>query len=526
MEMSFLMSTPIKEKSLLTTVSVMMVITLVGKAMGVLRDRMIAVNYGTGTIEATAFQQANLLPRLFLDVMFAAVFAASFIPVFNQYLENKGKQAAFDLAARFVLLIFMMTATIAILGMIFASPVLILVHGNVAPEVNALATVLLRILFPTLILSGVAFSLTGILHSLGEFNIPAAMSVATNGIILIYFFFFIDYFGIYGLAVAFVIGWGMQLLIQVPFLVKQKFRLRWFKVAPWRDEGIRQIAQLSLPVMVATWVGPVNLWVNSRAASSLNDGGHSFNAIIYANSLYVVIAGLFILSLANVLLPKLSRFAVSEDWDGFASFLRGRLRGLFFLLFPTTFGLMAIAEPLVRLVYEDGLFQEKSVAVTSTALFFFSLGITGFGLQSILSRACYALQDGRAPLITGIIAMAVNLVLSFTLAPIMEIGGIALASSIAISTAAVGLFVMLRRKMPNHSLWTREMTLDAVKMLAMSIIMYLAVRHGTGRLELSRLFAVAVPVGFGATVYMVGCFALKIPETQALLNWLKNKKFG
>jgi len=279
--------------------------------------------------------------------------------------------------------------------------------------------------------------------------------------------------------------------------------------------------------MVATWVGPVNLWVNSRAASGLHDG-HSFNAIFYANSLYVVITGMFILSLANVLLPKLSRLAVNSDWDGFAIFLRGRLRGLFFLLFPTTFGIMAISEPLVRLVYFGGLFQDESVAVTSTALFFFSLGITGFGLQSILSRACYALQEGRAPLLTGIMAMAINLVLSFSLAPIMGIGGIALASSIAISSAAIGLFVMLRRKLPEQSLWTRDMTLDAAKMLAMSVIMYFAVRHGTARLELElpRLFAVLIPAGFGAAVYMAGCFALKIPETRALLDWLKNKKLG
>jgi len=523
-----------KSKPLTATIGIIMLITLAGKVMGLMRDRMLGVHFGTYTIEGTAFMQASQLPRLFLDIMFASVFASSFIPVFNEFLETKGKKAAYDLAARFIGVIGFLTLAVTILGILLAAPLYTLFFQGelTSPEVRVLGIQLLRVMFPLMIFSGVAFSLAGILQSLGEFNIPAAMSVASNGIILLYFFFFIDRFGVYGLAGAFLIGWLAQVLIQVPFLIKQGFRLDLKGLAgAWNDEGIQKIAKLALPIIVATWVVPVNLLVNGRASLDLYGGEHGFMAINFAHTLYTIITGLFVLALANVMLPKLSALATKGDLAAFTEFLRTSLRSLVFLLLPIAFGIMAIAHPLVRLVFTGGRFQETSVSITATALFFLSMGILGFGLQIILSRACYALQDGSPPLITAIIAMVINFILSFTLAPVMEIGGPALASAIAISVAAAGLFIMLRRKLKGHSIWTWEMTADAVKMLVVAVVVFFTARYVLGLAEgmlgqydeetlFFRLITVAIPAAVGVGVYMVGCLLLRVREARLALAFV------
>jgi len=509
------------KQKLFSTVGLMMAITLCGKVMGIMRDSMQAMYYGTYSAEAIAFTQAAFLPRNFLDIMFASVFSASFIPVFNRYLETKGQEAAFDLAARFIKLLLLVTVAVTIFAIVFAEPIysIFLDAEAQAPEVRPLGIRLLRIMFPIMVISSLAFSLTGILQSLGQFNIPAAMSIASNGVILLYYFLFIGYFGVYGLAVAFVVGWSAQVLIQIPFLLKRGFFKR---RQDFTHEGaLKEIGRLSLPVMVASWLAPVNLLVNTRASGNLYGGEHGFPALIYANNLYTVITGLFVLSLANVLFPTLSKLAAREDFTGFAEFMQSCLRGMLFLLLPMTFGLMAIAEPLVSLVYQRGRFDEISVEITAIALFFFSIGIVGFGLQVILSRACFALQDGRGPLVTALVAMLINFVLSFTLAPSMEIGGPALASAVAITVAGVALLFRLMKRLP-QSIWTFNMSVNIAKMLFLAVLMYAAVSFVLDALTLdSQILSLVIPAGFGAFIYIIGALLLGIPEAKEVFTFAR-----
>ncbi|MCL2839480.1 MAG: murein biosynthesis integral membrane protein MurJ [Defluviitaleaceae bacterium] len=520
-----------QDKPIFATVGIMMVVGFIGKIMGLFRDRMLVVHYGTDTAESIAFTAASVLPRVFLDIMFAAVFSASFIPVFNEYLETKGKREAFNLAARFIMMIGFITLAMTVLFIMLASPIFDIFVGAEYDNVviSTLGVHLLRILFPLMFLSGLAFSLASMLQSLGNFNIPAAMSIVSNGIILLYYFFFIDYFGIYGLAITFLIAWGAQIIIQIPFLVKHRFKLS-FRNFTWRDEGLRKIAQLSLPVMVATWVAPVNLLVNGRV-SNIYGGEHGYVAINLAHGLYSIIAGLFVLSLANVILPKLSRLATLGNMNAYAESVRDSLKSLFFLLIPMTFGLMAIAHPLVRLVFQSGDFGHESTLVTSTALFYFSLGILGFGLQVILCRAFYAIQYGRAPLITGIIAMVINLILSVMIAPIIGIGGPALASSISISISAILLFIILRHKLPNQLFWTRDMTIDTIKIIIISIAMFFVAKHTLYFTEsffdeitfLARIFTILIPVILGAGLYILGCFLFRVSALRKITTQLWRK---
>ncbi|MCL1998417.1 MAG: murein biosynthesis integral membrane protein MurJ [Turicibacter sp.] len=505
---------------MISKIGIVIVIAAIGKIMGVLRDRMQAVHFGTYGAEALAFSQASLLPRLFLDIMFASILSASFIPIFNRYLENKGREAALDLAASFVKLALILTTAFTVVAIILAAPIYTMLLSGEAlpPETELLGIRLLRIMFPLLIISGLAFTFTGILQSLGKFYIPAAMSIASNGVILLYYFLFIERFGVYGLALAFILGWSTQVLIQIPFLVKIKFFGHLSKKNTYLREEFAGIGRLTLPAMVASWLGPINFWVNTRATINLYDGDHGFVALNMAYSLYTVITGLFVLSVSNILFPALSKMAARKDWSEYTELLQNSLRGLLFFLIPMTFGVMAVSEPLVSFVFQGGLFQETSVEITAIALFFFSPGIVGFGTQVILIRACFSIQDGKAPLYTSLLAMAINLILSFALAPHMEIGGPALASSIAITVAALCLFLRLRIRI-SKNLWNLSMSIDTAKMLLLAIIMYFAVTYSLNFFD-NRLWALVVPIIGGLTLYILGTFALKIPESKIILNFL------
>jgi putative peptidoglycan lipid II flippase len=500
------------KRSVNTTVIVMMAITLLGKLMGIARESLRGARFGPDTAEGVAFLQASVLPRTFLDLMFASIFSASFIPIFNKYLETKGKKAAFDLAALFISVTLVLTTAITIVFIIFAGPLYgLLQDGSGLPDgTRELAVPLLRLMFPLITLSGLAFSLTGVVQSLGEFKAPAAMSVASNGIIILYYFLFADRFGVWGLAVAFLIGWAAQVVIQVPFLWKQGFRFR-FKFS-LKDEGLTEVLFLALPVMAASWIGPVNMLAGGRLVSEYG-GTADYNGLYAANDINTIVSGVFVLSVANVIFPRLSKQAAVNDEDGLKKTLADTLKTSLFFLLPMSLGLAAVAKPLVRIIFEFDLFGGEAVEVTASALTLFAFGIVGYGLQIILSRVCYALRDARTPTLSAIAAMAANLILCVLLSRfIAAINAAAIAGTVSISISAVWLVIVLARR----GLITGRIQ-DYLKMAALAILTYAAAAacvnllHDTDGLPISiRLINVAAPVLLGAGIYLGGAWLLKI----------------
>jgi len=498
------------------TVFVMMSIMIVGKVMGLLRDRMQGITFGADTTEAVAFMQASALPRNFLDIMFAAALSSSFIPIFSAYLEKKGKREAFNLASLFVSVALVVTTAVTLVVVIFAAPIYDLVFGS-QYEIRALGVELLRYMLPLMIFSGLAFSFTGILQSLGEFRLPAAMSIVSNGVILLYYFFLIDRFGVRGLAAAFLIGWALQALIQVPWLVRHGFKFR-FKL-DFKDSGLREIGALTLPVLAASWMLPLNFQVNLRAAGGLYGGLYAVPAMGFAFNLFAVVSGVFILSVANVIFPKLSRQAAALDWEGFKGSLGETVRILFFFLLPLTFGVMVLSEPLVRLVLFGQNFTERAVEITGAALFYMSIGIVGYGLQVVLCRACFAMKDGRTPFVSAVVGIVVNAVLSFALLR-LEIAGPALASAVGISLGTLVMVVMLTLK--GYLAWPVALVVDIAKMAALAVLMFFVVRYVHGWFaESHALVQVVIPAAAGAGLYIGGCAMLGMKEVKWAVQMIK-----
>lgn len=513
-----------ENKGAVRAVSFMMVITLVGKILGLVREQFLANNYATG-MEANAFMIASMVPRVFFDAVFASAISASFIPVFNEYMSKKGKEEAFKLSGTFITLIGVLTSFLTVFGIIFSHKLVFLFADGFNQETAALCANLLRILFPTVVFTGVAFSFVGILQSLDEFNVPAAMSIASNLVIIIYFIFFNKFYGVYGLTIAFLIGWAMQAIIQLPSLKKKGYVYK--PNFNFKDEGIKKIMLLMLPVMVSTWVQPINLVINTKFASRLLDGS-GVSALGYANTIYSIIVGVFVLSVANVIFPKLSRMTLGDDGEGFSSTLNKTLEAMAFLLIPMMVGVMCLSEPIVRLLLERGKLGPSETTVISSALFYFSIGMIGFGLQTVLSRAFYAKQEGKIPLISGAVSIGVNVLLCSFLSSPMGIGGLALASALSSTIGALILLFFIQKE---NKVLTKNFYAEVLKMLVCVGIMaaavlgiksFLGLYFGTGFIETLILTGISAFVGI--IVYGLSCIVFSVSLVKYVLNFAGTRK--
>ncbi len=505
------------------SISLVMLLTLLGKLTGLLRDRMLTVNYGS-SLTTSAFLTASRIPRVFFDAMFASAISASFIPVFNELGERRGKEDALDFSANFVSVIGAFAAVITVLGVVFARPLVTLFADGYDAETAALCASLTRVMFPTVLFTAVAYSYVGILQSFERFNLPALISVVANAIVLIYYYTLNSRFGIYGLAIAFLIGWFMQAAIQAPTAHRLGFRFRPdFRL---KSEGMKKVFALMLPVMLSTWVQPINLTINSKFGSRLFEGA-GVSAVELASNLYLIVIGVFVLSVTNVIFPKLAKLSAADAEQSFGETVRATLHSALYVVMPMTAGLMVLAAPLVRLIYGGGEFGDFSVAITARALVWFSLGMPGYTVQTILSRVYFAEQNGKIPLIAGAASIAVNIALCAVLSGPLDVAGLAVASTAAITVNALILAIPLRKR--GIRAFDRELTLNTLKSAAAAVIMagaaYGALRavSGFSAGKLGELAAVAVPAVCGVLVYFILTLLLRCTEAKLAAGLIKRK---
>ena len=506
-----------KKPGLLGYAAVMSVITVVSKLLGLLRDVLVARSYGTN-MESVAYVTASRLPTYIFDFVIGGVVTAAFIPVFNSILVKKGKQEAFKFANSYVNFILIATAVIAALGIALAGPLVNLLAPDIDAETAALAANLSRIMFPMIIFTGLAFSFVGILQSMGEYNIPALISLVSNVIMVGYLFTVNRFFGIVGLSVAMVIGWAAQALIQAPKL--HKFGYRYRPCLPKFDESLKRSLKNAVPILIGTWTTPICAVINSRVASSLNDG-RAITALDYANRLYIIIVGVFSFVATNLLFPYMSRAEASGDREETTRLIRTSSKALSYIIAPIAVGVALLAKPFIAVIYQRGEFTASDTGLTSEALAAYCIGMVFMAINEVIVKSLFAANRPKAPMVSSLISMTVNVVVITVLRPYLGVGGIALVSGIAtVVNLAINLIFAGKHRIcvcPWRDIF--DMLKSAAAAAAMIPYLLFITSRGWGSIP-----TLAAGAGGGAVIFVLVSLLFFSEEPRTVLKALRKKK--
>lgn len=455
-----------KTKSgMIKTAGFMAIATLLAKLCGLARESLIAAYFSTG-IDGTAYLTATQLPMTLFDIVIGGVITSSFIPIFNDLLEKKDKETAMAFANKFMCMILMICVLISVFGIVFADELIYFMAPKFDMSTHNLAVTLSSIMFPMVIFTGLAFSFVGILQSFGEFNIPAIMSLVSNVAVILYFPIFGKKFGVYGLSVAMLFSWSLQVIIQLPSLKKFGFKPK-PSLKIWNSDMKRALL-LAGPILISTWVQPLYSIVNTRIASGIDGAVPVLN---YANRLYIVITGVFSFVVTNLVFPKMSRANSSEDENETNSLLVGSLKAVTLVILPIMAVFIILSEPIIKVIYDHGKFD--AVEVTSLALSCYSLGMIGMALNEVLSKAFFSMKNSKTPMINAVISMLFNIVAAYALSAMFGVGGLALAAACGSIINAFLNYVCMRKK--RGQLFKKEDYIDILKIVLASIAMAITV---------------------------------------------------
>ena len=438
--------------------------------MGYVRDQRIAYILGTSVV-SDSFVLAYRIPNLLRRLVAEGSMSASFIPVFATFLKGKESHEWREFANRMFWTLSLLLAAVTVLGVIF-SPTLVdlltLGTGNVDLE---LAVLLNRIMWPYIFFIGLSALAMAILNSFRIFAVPALAPVLLN-LSVIGFSLVALRFKQPAIPLAFgvVLGGLLQLALQLPLLWRHGMRFS-FGIS-FRHPGIRRVAKLMVPGLVGIGVAQINFVVDTVFATHDLMPKGSLMSLQIADRVMELVLGGYAIAVATAILPMMAQQVAEKNMDALRHTLSFSLRIVSFITIPAMVGLLILREPIIRVLFQHGRFDERSTQMTAWALLFFAFGLPWFAATKIIVPAFYSIQDMRTPVKVAAIVMVANVVFNLMFLEPLRNGGPAAATSLAgFLNFALLLGIFVRR---HGELGHRAILLSAGKVSAATAVMGLA----------------------------------------------------
>jgi putative peptidoglycan lipid II flippase len=501
--------------------------TAASRVAGLVREIVAAGYYGvSGPMSAftLAFQVPNLVRSLFAD----AALQPAFVPVFTEQLEEKNYREAFRLASTLLLIVTMVLGAITALFVLIAPVVMPLFAPGFKGEILDLTITLSQVLFPILILLGISGIVVGILNSYDRFGAfaiaPLFWNLTIIAVLVLVEPLFHGQNRIYAYAIGILAGTAVQLLIPIWDLRNTPFKFNWS--FEWRHPGVRRVLLLMLPVTISLGLINFNLLIDSRFGSLVSN--ESPAAIDKAFRIYQLPQGIFSVAIATVLFPTLARYANRGAIDDLRATLANGMRQILFVLLPAAAAVLALSEPMIRLIFQRGAFDAADTALVATALFWFAFSLPTNGLYLLQTRTFFSLQ--RPWMATGLAAM--DLVVSTVAAALLYkpfgTGGIVAGTGIGTTVAAAGQAVVLRRELGGLELGrllatTVKITIASLALAASAYGVWHALDAALGRDLAGEIISLGSGLAVGALVYLGVARLLRIAELEQIMRLLRRR---
>lgn len=503
------------------------------RVLGLVREQLFAGLFGAG-YAYDAFVVAFRIPNLLRDLFGEGALSAAFVTVFSDYDTNKGAKATWELASSVLIFFAILLSLLSLVGIYYADFIVHLLAPDFAlVEGKTLLTAkLTRIMFPFLLFVSLAAVVMGMLNTKGRFFIPAMASSFFNlGSIVggVSLAFILPHYGhpaIAGMAWGTLIGGAMQLSIQLPSLLRAGFRFT--PRLNLREPGLRRILLLMLPATIGLSATQLNIFINTNFAASCAEGSVSW--LNYAFRLVQLPIGIFGVALSIAAMPVMAKLAAEKNLKALKQSFISSLVLVFSLTLPATAGLILLAEPIIRLIFEHGSFSAFDTLKTAEALQFYAVGLFAYSAIKVMVPVFYAINTTRYPVIGSFIGVAANLVIISMIIDVLQHRGIALSTSCAIGCNFLFLGIILIRKLDGLPL--AYLGRGLFKILSATLVMGAAVwalqrqleawLHGPVLFQAAGVFAL---VFCGGVVYALALQLSGLPEYTLLTGKMRQRFF-
>ncbi len=495
----------------------LMLISIVSQITGFFRELALSYFYGASNIS-----DAYLISLTIPMVIFAFIgksLSTSFIPIYASVENDIGEKKALNFTRNLISHLLIIMTMIVVISYLFTPQIIKLFASGFDNPTAEIATGFSRITIFGIYSMMMVNILTALLQYKNYYLVPALTGIVMNTVVIFSIYLSWFYQELMILSIGTLVSMIAQLFLLTPLMKKINFKLNLYYEK--NDQNLKEMIYLSIPVILGVSVNEINVLIDRTIASSVAVGGIS--ALNYANKLNGFIYGIFVFSIVTVLYPTIIKKINQGDQKGFLKSFREATIGVLLFVLPATVGLMVLSEPIIKLLYGRGAFDQEAINLTSSALFFYSFGIIGVSLRLVISRVYYALKDTKTPMVNATYGMIINIVLNIILSKYLGIGGLALATSIAAIITTALLFISLRKKI--GPLGMKSIFVSFMKILLASSVMGMLVKQSYIYFNsfLSGNSSLLISIIIATIFYGVLILLLKIKDVEILVNAIKER---
>lgn len=503
-----------------STAFLLMIITVISKFLGLLRESLLAKYFATGIV-ADAFNIAMDLPILIFSFVAVGI-STGFIPTYKRIEKDEGVLLANKFTSNMGNVSIIIGIVIVIFCEIFAGPLTKLLAYNFPEKSHALATSFLRITYLSLVATSVATVYRGYLYARENYLVPAIQGFILNFFIIVSIILG-SKINIYILPIGLTLGTMVQFIPYFPAVRKTGFK--WTPKINWSDKYLKSMLYLAIPVIFGVSVSQIGVMIDKNLATFIQSVG-GYSTMKYASRLSEFVNGIVVVSIGTVAYTALSESTASRDIRKFKRMILSSMDSMNILVYPASIGLMVYAIPIVNLAFNRGGWTEQDTIITAQTLQCYAFGLVGIAFRDILLKSFYALKDTKTPTINSVYMIFVDLILSLIAAYFIGLPGLALGTSLGAYFGSFTLAIRLKRKVGRFGgirIFLRENTKMILSSLIMGGLSYLLYKFILN--YLGSTISLLIAVIFAVIVYGLCLYLLNVRELFRTLNSFKNK-FG
>lgn len=416
--------------------------TILSRILGLARDMLAACIFGASMFW-DAFVVAFTFPNLFRRIFGEGALNAAFVPVFSDYMHNKGKQEAWKIVN---IIVSLLTLVLVILSLVVLG---ILLFGRwfmvLSPRTDLIFK-LSQIMFPYVIFICLVGLFMGILNAFHHLTIPALVPAVFNLILIIGMLSvrgFNPQLQVVILAFVVLFGGFIEFGMHIPVLSSKGMRYEFS--FNWHHTAVKKILFLMGPMVLGFSITQINVLIDRILALIIGPG--SVSTLYFGDRLIELPLGIFGIAIAIASLSVMSKQAARKDLDSLKDTLDYSLRIVFFIGLPASVGLIIMRNPIVKIIFERAAFTSAASISCAKVVFCYSFGLCAYLALKVITQCFYALQDTKTPVKVGASMVFLNFLLNILLMIPLKEAGLALATSICAFLNMIILMILLSKKL-------------------------------------------------------------------------------
>jgi putative peptidoglycan lipid II flippase len=483
--------------------------SLISYGIGLFRDRIIATNFGTSAATDT-YNASFLIPDILFNLFIAGALSAAFLPIFSDYLQ-KNKEEAYKLANTMLTSATLVISSLSIIAFIFMDPIISLSFSEASPIMQQDIINMTRIMLVSAIIFAISNTLGNILMSFKHFFSYALSPIFYNAGIILGVIFLHEEYGIYSAAIGVIIGTSFHCLIRVIDLFSTGYRFKpQLKIF---HPGFKKIIKLMIPKSVSLIAWQVNLYIFAIVGIKTMEGGLA--AFHFARNIQSFAVSLFGIAFATAVFPFLTIAASKKDKKKYTEHMQKTIQRILFFTVPAAVGIMTLSSEIVELILSGGVFDQKSIELTSLILFFFAISIPFESLAHILARGFYALQNTLTPTIVHIISMCIIAGSTYFLAPTLGIEWFSIGFGIGFTFYVITMAILLRKHFKDFSFKVFTQSLGKT-IIASGIMAIVVLISAPIELYIPIKLATVIRIILGGSSFFFVSYFTKSPELPSI----------